>query len=270
MLPIKLHRPLAIFDIESTGISPRVDRIIELAIIRIHPEGRIENRTWLVNPTIPIPLETTAIHGISDEHVADCPTFTDIARDVQDYLENCDLGGFNVDRFDIPMLCEEFQRSGIFFDVDSRRVIDAQKIFHQREPRTLSAALSFYCDEEHTDAHGALPDADATLKVLSGQFARYGDLPLDIEELDRLLNPRDPFAADRSGKLRWLDGEIIINFGRKKGKRVRDLAEQDPGYLKWILKSDFPMDTRKIVEDALNGRFPDPPPITASSKLSLS
>lgn len=270
MFPMTLHRPLAVFDIESTGVSPRVDRIIELAVIRIHPDGRIDNRTWLVNPTLPIPLETTAIHGISDAHVADCPTFAEVAREILDYFENCDLAGFNVDRFDIPMLCEEFLRAGIFFDVDSRRVIDAQKIFHQREPRNLAAALAFYCKEEHTDAHGALADAEATLKVLGGQLARYDDLPRDIEALDRLLNPRDPFAADRSGKLRWQDGEIVIHFGRKKGKKLRDLVEQDPGFLKWILKNDFPMDTRKIVEDALNGRFPDPPPITASSRLSLS
>lgn len=264
-LPFKLDRPLAVFDIESTGVSPRADRMIELAVIRIEPDGQHRKQTWLLNPTVPIPTETTAIHGITNETVADCPTFADVAQAVDAFLAGCDLAGYNHTRFDIPMLCEEFARAGITFDIDSRRILDAQRIFHQREPRDLTAALAFYCQELHIDAHGAEADAEATLRVLEGQFARYPDLPRDMESLDRLLNQRDPFAVDRTGRLRWVDNEIFINFGRKKGQRLRDLITQDPGFLKWILRSDFPMDTREIVQNALDGRWPDPPAVTAVS-----
>ena len=258
-LKIKLDRPLAIFDIESTGVSPRADRIIELAIIRIEPDGSETQKYWLVNPTIPIPVETTAIHGITDDIVKDCPTFAQVAQQVDAYLKGCDLGGFNVLRFDIPMLNEEFVRAGFNLDVDNRRVLDAQRIFHMREPRDLAAALRFFCGREHTDAHGAEADTRATLDVIKGEFLKYPDLPLDMESLDRLLNATDPFNADRGGRLRWVDGELTINFGKKKGAKLKDLVTEDSGYLKWILRGDFPMDTRKIVQDALDGRFPPPP-----------
>ena len=204
--PIKLDRPLAIFDIESTGTSPRADRIIELAVIRIDPDGSETSRNWLVNPTIPIPVETTAVHGITDDIVKDCPTFAQIAHEVDAFIKGCDLGGYNVIRFDIPMLGEEFLRAGLDLKVDDRRVLDAQRIYHQREPRDLAAALSFFCGREHTDAHGAEADAQATLDVIKGQFRRYDDLPRDMETLDRQFNATDPFNADRSGRLRWVDG----------------------------------------------------------------
>lgn len=264
-LPLKLDRPLAVFDIESTGISPRADRIIELAIIRIEINGARQTRTWLLNPTVPIPTETTAIHGITNETVENCPTFADEAQAIRTFLADCDLAGFNHTRFDIPMLCEEFNRVGTPFDIDGRRVLDAQRIFHIREPRDLTAALAFYCDETHTDAHGAQADTEATLRVLEGQFARYPDLPRDIDTLDRLLNPRDPFAVDRAGRLRWVDNEITINFGRKKGQKLHELVANDPGFLKWLLRSDFPPDTREIVQQAIDGHWPDPPAVTAVS-----
>lgn len=264
-LPLKLDRPLVVFDIESTGISPRADRIIELAAIRVETSGKKRSRDWLLNPTVPIPLETTAIHGITNEIVADCPTFADVAGEIRDFFAGCDLAGFNHTRFDIPMLCEEFTRVGIDFAVDGRRTLDAQRIFHQREPRDLTAALAFYCDEIFTEAHGASADTEATLRVLAGQFKRYPDLPRDMEELDRLLNPRDPFSVDRSGRLRWVDNEITINFGRKKGRRLRDLVANDASFLNWMLRSDFPPDTRQIVRDAMDGKWPEPPPVTAAS-----
>ena len=258
-LPLVLDRPLAIFDIESTGISPRADRIIELAIIRVEPDGSETCRDWLVNPTIPIPVESTAVHGITDEIVKACPTFAQIAGQVDVFLKGCDLGGYNVIRFDIPMLAEEFLRAGLNLDVDNRRVLDAQRIYHQREPRDLAAALRYFCGREHTDAHGAEADTRATLDVLKGEFRRYADLPRDLESLDRLFNATDPFNADRGGRLRWVDGELTINFGKKKGSRVKDLTVEDPGYLKWILRGDFPMDTRKIVQNALDGIYPPAP-----------
>ncbi len=258
--PIKLDRPLAIFDIESTGISPRADRIIELAIIRIDP-GAPEpvERYWLVNPTVPIPVESTAIHGITDEHVKNQPTFAKIASEVEAFLANCDLGGYNVLRFDIPILSEEFMRVGLHFDVDSRRVLDAQRIFHVKEPRDLGAALRLFCGRDHQDAHGAEADARATLDVILGEFRRYDDLPRDLETLDREFNAVDPLNVDRSGKLRWINNEMAINFGKKKGQPVRDLVQEDPGFLKWILRSDFPLDTRRLIQNALDGIFPPAP-----------
>ena len=263
MFPIRLDRSLVIFDIESTGISPRADRIIELAILRIDPDGKETAKSWLLNPTIPIPVETTAIHGITDDVVRNCPTFKDVASDIRRFIGNSDLGGFNILRFDIPMLNEEFLRVGETFDIDNRRILDAQRIFHMREPRDLSAALRFYCGSEHTDAHGAEADVRATLDVLLGQFRKYGDLPADMDELDKTFNPHDPFHADRSGRLRWVDGEVVVNFGKKKGARLRDLVRDDPGFLKWIIKSDFPLDTRRITENALAGIFPEPPKVKA-------
>ena len=259
MFPIKLDRPLAIFDIEATGISTRADRIIELAVVRLDPDGSEHARTWLVNPTITIPVESTAVHGITDADVRNCPTFAEVAEEIRRFLGDGDLGGFNILRFDVPMLCEEFLRAGVAFEADSRRVLDAQRIFHQREPRDLTAALAYYCGQTHADAHGAEADTRATLEVIRGQFRRYGDLPATMEELDLAFNPLDPFNADRSGRFRWVDGEITVNFGKKKGTKLRELAQSDPGFLKWILKNDFPLDTRRIAENALAGVYPEPP-----------
>jgi len=259
MFPIKLDRPLIVFDIEATGTSPRADRIIELAAIRIDPDGKQTNGYWLLNPGVPIPIETTAIHGITDEIVKSCPTFKDRALEILTFFGEADLSGFNAGRFDIPMLAEEFTRAGITFDPDRHRLLDAQRIFHAREPRDLSAALKFYCGRTHEDAHGAEADVRATLAVLLGQFERYTDLPRDMETLDRTFNPVDPFNADRSGRLRWVDGELTVNFGKKKGARIRDLVDSDPGFLKWIIKNDFPQDTRQICENALKGILPQPP-----------
>lgn len=260
-----LERPLAVFDIEATGISPRADRIVELAIVRLNVDGSRDTKTWLVNPTMPIPEEAIAIHGISNEAVANCPTFKEIAAEVVDFLKECDLAGFNHTRFDIPMLQEEFIRIDVPFNIDSRQIIDAQRIFHQKEPRDLTAAVKFYCGDAHIDAHGALADTEATLRVLEGQLERYPDLPRDVEGLDRFCNPREPFWVDRLGRLRWVDGEITINFSKKKGQTVRDLVLTDPGFLKWILRNDFPRDMQKIIANALEGIWPEPPPITAQS-----
>ncbi|NLL83521.1 MAG: 3'-5' exonuclease [Lentisphaerae bacterium] len=259
MFPVKLNNPICFFDIESTGIVPRADRIIELAIIKINPDGTEIEKEWLLNPGIPIPQETTAIHGITDEIVKSCPTFPDVAHEIRAFIADSDLGGFNITRFDIPILCEEFLRAGVMFEFESRRIIDAQKIFHAREPRNLAAALAFYCNKEHTDAHGAIADTRATIDVVIGQFQRYTDLPSDIDELDQMFNPRDPFNADRAGRFRWVDNKLTINFGKKKGALVEDLIRDDPNFLKWICRSDFPRDTRTIAENALDGKLPPPP-----------
>ncbi len=259
MLNIELTAPLATFDIEATGIGTRTDRIVEICIIKLMPNKSQTTHTYRINPQIPIPAEVVAIHGITDADVANCPTFTEVADELLALLEGCDLAGYNLLRFDIPMLVEEFRRAGRSFDPDAVRVIDVQRIFHQREPRDLSAALKFYCGTEHSGAHGAEADVVATIQVLQGQLDRYEDLPRDIEELDKYCNQRDPSWVDRAGRLRWLNGEVAINFGRKKGVSLRELIQTDTGFIDWILRSEFPADVRDIIEAARVGNYPTAP-----------
>ncbi len=256
---LTLDRPLAVFDIESTGLNPRTDRVIELAVVRLDPGGGRTERTWLLNPGVPIPVESTAIHGITDEMVRDAPRFEEKAAEILDFFRDCDLGGFGLSKLDIPILEEEFSRCGMFFNAPGRRLFDALRIYHRREPRDLAAALRFFCGEELEGAHGAEADAAAALRVLEGEFARYPDLPTDPDALDREINPRDPFNIDREGRLRWVNREATVNFGKKKGKTLRELADADPGFLRWIARGDFPLDTRRIVSDALAGHFPECP-----------
>ncbi|MBR3086222.1 MAG: 3'-5' exonuclease [Kiritimatiellae bacterium] len=251
-----LKRPLAVFDIESTGLNPRTDRIVELSIVRLETDGSRNVKTWLVNPEMPIPHEATEIHGITDREVAGRPPFIFIVDEVDSFLADCDLGGYNVLHFDIPILEEEFSRCGRDLGVDGRHVIDAQKIFHKKEPRDLSAAVRFFCGRDHAGAHGAEADAIATLDVLEGQFAHYDDLPSSIEEVEREFNDIDPDFVDRAGRFKWQDGEVVVNFGKKKGEKLRDLAENDRSFLKWIMKGDFPIDVRAVAENALEGKFP--------------
>ncbi len=260
MPSLKLDKPLVVFDIESTGTSPRKDRIIELAAIRVMPDGTEESRCWLLNPTIHIPEETTAIHKIADEDVKDCPTFADKAAEIFEFFRDAALSGYNADRFDIPMLEEEFARVGMNFGAGARPHIDVQRIYHKKEPRDLSAALKYYCGREHSGAHGAEADTRATLDVLKAQLERYDDLPDTVAALDEYLAPHDPLNADRNGMLRWKDGELTINFGKKKGEKLKDLMFNEPKYLKWIVGGDFDSDVRMIVKDALeNGRLPPKP-----------
>ncbi|MCX6991778.1 MAG: 3'-5' exonuclease [Kiritimatiellaeota bacterium] len=264
MTQLKLERPLAVLDIESTGINPRMDRIIDLAIVKLFPDGRREQHVFRVNPEIPIPAETTAIHNITNADVAHAPPFRQMAAAILEILADCDLGGFGVVRFDIPMLAEEFARAGVEFNPDNRRIVDAQRIYHKKEPRDLSAALTFYCGEMHLGAHGAEADALATLAVLEAQLQKYADLPHSLDELDKYCNPpRNPAWADRTGKLKWQNGELLINFGVQNiGRKLKDLVRDNPKFLMWILKSDFPADTKRIVADALEGRFLTPPALT--------
>ena len=257
---LKLIRPLVVFDIESTGVSPRKDRIIELAAIKLMPEGEEISKCWLMNPGVPIPPETTAIHGISDEIVKDCPTFADKAEEIFEFFRGCDLSGFNADRFDIPCLEEEFARVGMAFAPSARKHVDIQRIYHKKEPRDLSAAVRFYLGRNHDGAHGAEADTRATLEVLKAQMAKYSDLPATVDEMDEYLVPHDPMNADRAGTLRWKDGELTINFGKKKGESLKKLLLNEPNYLKWILKGDFDTEVRMIIKDLLdNGRLPPAP-----------
>lgn len=254
-----LDRPLAVFDIEATGTSTRSDRIVELAIVRLMPDKTRSTHTFRVNPRMPIPPEATAIHGISDEDVAGSPVFSDVAGEISGLLDKCDLAGYNIIHFDIPLLTEEFIRAKREFTIEGRRIIDAQRIFHIREPRDLTSALAFFCGETHHEAHQAESDAIATIKVLEGQFERYPDLPRAMDELHAYCNQRKPDWLDRMGRLKWTDGKIVLNFGKKKGVPLRDLIKNEPGFIKWMLKGDFPRDTQEIVRNAMADKWPEPP-----------
>ena len=263
---LKLLRPLVVFDLETTGLDPATDRIVELGCVKLLPippgapaEGRAhprEIRTWRINPGRPIVPAATAIHGISDADVARCPTFDALAKEIHAYFFGHDLAGFNVKSFDMKVLTQEFERVGIAFPDWQPRLVDAQMIFVQREPRSLTAALQFYCGREHVGAHGAQADAVATAEVLLAQLGRYNDLPDSMDGLHELCHRVSPDAVDESGKLRWCEGEAVIGFGKHNGKPLRLLAAELPDYLRWMLKADFPADTKQIVAEALSGRFP--------------
>ena len=264
---LKLTRPLTVFDLETTGVAARRDRIIELAAIKVMPDGTEIPKCWLLNPTIPIPPETSAIHGITDDIVKDCPTFADKADEIFEFFRDSDLAGFNSDRFDIPCLEEEFARVGKNFAPSQRKHVDVQRIYHKKEPRDLSAAVRFYLNRNHDGAHGAEADTRATLEVLKAQMEKYADLPQTVEEMDEYLVPNDPLNADRNGTLRWRiepgkTPELTVNFGKKKGESLRKLLLNEPNYLRWIVKGDFDTEVRMIVKDLLeNGRLPPAPGI---------
>ena len=252
---LRLERPVAFLDIEATGRNAATDRIIDLAVIKILPDGTETRHYWRVNPERPIPAEVTAIHRITDKDVAGKPVFRAVAGQIAAVLQDCDLGGFGIVRFDMPMLVAEFRRAAIDFPVKEVRIVDALAIFHQRERRDLRAAVKFYLKQDFPGAHSAVEDADAALNVFAEQLERYPDLPASVEELDMLCNPRDPNAIDLNGRLAWVGDEAAINFGRYKGKTLRELARDDPGFLEWIVKKEFPEDVKAIVQDALAGRF---------------
>jgi len=254
---VQLERPVVVLDLETTGTNPRFDRVVEIAALKIGPDGRRESLQFRVNPERPIPPEASAVHGITDSDVAQAPRFREIAAQVLRFLEDCDLAGFGIVRFDVPLLGQEFQRAGVEFSTRERRLIDAQRIFHLREPRTLAAALRFYCGKAHEDAHSAAADAEAAWEVLEAQCGRYPDLPRTIVELDRICNPRDPDALDEEGKLRWRDDEAIVAFGQKSGMTLRELAAKEPGYLRWMLNKDFSPEVKDIISNAIEGKFPE-------------
>lgn len=256
---LKLDKPLVVFDLEATGLNKRMDRIISIAFLRYEPGKEPVAKNYLLNPTIPIPEESTKIHTITDEDVKDAPTFAEMAGVIESDFAGADLAGYNLLGFDIPLLCEEFARAGRAFDLKGRRVLDAQRIFFHKEPRDLSAALLKYCGEEHESAHDAMGDVLATVRVLQGQFRMYDDLPADMDGLDEYCNPRDPSRVDRSGRLKWVNGAITLNFGKFQGRGLQDVIREEPGVINWLLRSDFPEDTKRIVRDALNGKYPAPP-----------
>ena len=252
-----LQRPVVFFDIESTGTDTQRDRIIELCLLRVCPlPVAVEApQTWRVNPTVRIPAESTTVHGIIDADVAEEPTFSDIADDVIAMLEGCDLAGFNVCRFDIRMLQQELVRANKRFDLSKANVVDAQVIFHKNEPRNLSAALQFYCEDELVDAHGAAADTIATLRVFAGQLARYEHLTADVGGLNEMVTAMDAAYVDKSRRFVWRDNEPSFNFGKLRGKSLRAVAS-DPSerdYLRWIVQGSFEEDVKQLIRDALDG-----------------
>ena len=258
-LPFKIDRPLVFFDLETTGTNIQVDRIVELSVVKFQPGGKKDMRTRRINPEMPIPQEATAIHGISNADVADAPKFKDIASNFYLYLDDCDLAGFNIQRFDLLLLTEEFKRAGLAFDYSKKAIIDCQTIFHRKEPRTLSAAYKFYCGKELEAAHTAEGDVIATFEVLAGQIAKYQDLPKDIKGLHEFCTLREPNWVDTTGKFKWRGDDVIIAFGKNAGIPLRDMASSNPGFLNWMINASFPEDAIRIAKDALTGKFPEKP-----------
>lgn len=253
---LNLTRPIVFFDLEATGVAPTRDRIVEISTVKIHPDGRREVASRRLNPTIPIPEGASKVHGITDQDVAREPTFAQIAPALAAFLEGCDLGGYNVTGFDIPMLCEEFKRAGVEFSMAGRRVVDAYNIFTKLYPRTLTAAYKFFCGKDLVDAHGAEADTLATIEVFEGELARHAEIPRDMDELHKFCDNRDPDAIDAARRFKFVDDVPVVNFGKNAGRPLREVAEQDPGFLRWIIRSDFADDVKQIASDALVGKFP--------------
>ncbi len=246
MSKLELNKPICFFDLETTGVNISKDRVVEISILKIFPDGNEESKTWLVNPEMPIPKEVTAIHGISDEDVKDASTFKEIAKDVQLMIKDADLGGFNSNRFDIPLLAEEMLRAELDFDMKGRVAVDVQTIFHRMEQRTLSAAYKFYCNENLDDAHSAEADTKATYEVLKAQIKKYDNLENDIKFLSE-FSSRKKFADFAGFIIYNKKGEECFSFGKHKNKRVVDVMEQEPGYFGWLQNADFPLYTKKVL-----------------------
>ena len=248
---LPLERPLVVFDTETTGTNSRSDRIIEIACLKIHPDGRREDWVRRFQPGIPIPPVSTAIHGIGDADVANAPRFRDAASELAAFLDGCDLAGYNIAGFDLPVLRAEFLRAGVPFEVTDRRLVDAQRIFFSREPRHLSAAARFYCQSDHEGAHGALADAEMTLRVFAGQLLRYAELPRSVAELHDMFCAGIDQDLDPEGRFRLVNGEPTVNFGKNRGRRLRDISREEPGFLKWIIKGDFSDPVKQIARKYL-------------------
>lgn len=252
-MALQLKRPFIIFDLETTGISISRDRIVELAYIKLFPDGSEEKKTLRFNPEMPIPIEASMIHGIYDADVANEPTFVSKAKEIADIFAGCDFGGFNSNKFDFPMLVEEFLRSQIDFDTENRKFVDAQRIFHMMEQRTLSAAYKFYCNKTLENAHNAMADTQATYEVLLAQIEKYEQLENNIDQLHSISGQSN--NVDLAGRMVYNDKKIpVFNFGKHRGKPVQDVFKSEPAYYQWMMDNDFPLETkRKLTKLKLAG-----------------
>lgn len=243
---LKLHKPICFFDLETTGVNIGTDRIVEIAILKVFPDGKEMVKTWRINPQIPIPIQATLVHGITNEMVAHEPTFQQIAPQIVEILKDADLAGYNSNKFDIPLLAEELLRNGFEFDLDKHKTIDVQVVFYKMEPRTLSAAYKFYCDKNLENAHSAEADIRATYEVLKAQIERYDEVQNEVKFLEEFTTQRK--SADLAGFILYNDnGEEIFSFGKYKGQRVVDVLQKDKGYYGWIQNADFPFYTKKVL-----------------------
>ena len=248
---LQLTRPIAFIDLETTGVNLSNDRIVELAIVKIMPDGTRIAKRRLVNPQMLIPAATTEIHGITDDMVKDAPTFKQMSNEIRQFLENCDLGGYNSNRFDIPMLMEEFLRAGVEVDLSDRRMIDVQHIFYSMQPRTLSAAYEFFCEKELVDAHSAEADINATIEVLEAQLKKYEKLGTTVDSVlsvigeDKIVDYARRFSFDANGN-------EVFNFGKYKGMIVAEVLKKEPQYYDWMMRGEFPMHTKKKLTEIFN------------------
>ena len=245
-MQLNLRNPLVFFDLETTGIDIAKDRIVEISMVKVMPNGEEIVKTRRINPGMPIPPESTAIHGITDEDVKDCPKFKEIAKSLAAQIEGCDLAGFNSNRFDIPMLAEEFLRAGVDVDLNRRKFIDVQTIFHKMEQRNLTAAYKFYCNKDLANAHSAEADTMATYEVLKAQLDRYPELENDVNFLSKYSSFTN--NVDFAGRMVYNEkGQEVINFGKYKGRLVEEVLKSDPSYYAWIMNGDFPLNTKKML-----------------------
>lgn len=247
-MKLNLRRPIAFIDLETTGINVSADRIVEISVLKINPNGSEEWMISRINPEMPIPPKSTAIHGITDADVADSPKFREIAKKLATFLEGTDLAGFNAIKFDIPVLAEEFLRVNIDFNFLKRKYVDVQVIFHRKEQRTLSAAYKFYCDRELENAHSSKADTQATYEVLKAQLDRYNDLENDVEKLADFSSYNS--LVDFAGRIIYDENGVeVFNFGKHKGKPVEDVFREEPSYYSWMMNGDFPLYTKKILTE---------------------
>lgn len=257
---LNLKNPLVVFDLETTGTNVSKDRIVEMALIKVMPDGSVDEKCRRINPTIPIPLESSLVHGIYDDDVKDEATFKQVAKSLATWLEGCDLAGFNILKFDVPVLVEEFLRADIEFDISNKKLVDAQKVFHMMEKRNLTAAYKFYCGKDLVNAHSALADTQATYEVLLAQVEKYegqemtdlrgekmGVMTNDMAAIHKMTNGK---LVDLAGRMTYdADGQEVFNFGKHRGKPVTEVLKNEPSFYDWMMKGDFPLDTkRKLTE----------------------
>ena len=247
-MKLNLKNPIVFFDLETTGTNINSDRIVEICYLKVYPNGNEETKTMRINPEMHIPEEASAVHGIYDEDVAECPTFKEVARNIANDIEGCDLAGFNSNRFDIPVLAEEFLRADVDIDMSRRKFVDVQVIFHKMEQRTLSAAYKFYCGKDLADAHSAEADTLATYEVLKAQLDRYGELQNDVAALAEFSTRAE--SADFAGRILYNEkGEEVFGFGKYKGRSVAEVFRVEPSYYSWMMNGDFPLYTKKIITE---------------------
>ena len=254
MKNLQLTRPIAFIDVETTGLNKQEDRIVELSITKVHQDGKEEILNSLINPEMLIPPNAAEVHGIKDEDVRGKPIFKELALNVSKFIDNCDMCGFNIIGFDLPFLESEFRRAGVNYSNEGRKIIDVMKIYHRLDPRDLNSAHLKYCGSPLENAHGADTDVKATIDVLDSQLEKHDNLPKTVSELHEFCNPKDPSWIDNEGKLAWLNGNAVINFGKHKGKTLEEMYKTNPDYLRWIINSDFSSNVKDIVKKAMENK----------------